>query len=106
MKIKTGDRVRIMQGKDAGKEGVVLQVFPVLERVVVEGVTQSTRHLRARGSREPGQKVTFSAPMHVSNVMRLGEKGIGRIGSIWMEKDGKRIKTRVLRHHKTTEPIS
>ena len=38
MKIKTGDKVRVLAGKDAGKEGKVLQVFPKLERVVVENI--------------------------------------------------------------------
>ena len=48
MKLKTGDKVRVIAGKDKGKEGAILQVFRAQERVIVEGANLATRHLRGR----------------------------------------------------------
>ncbi len=73
--IKKGDMVAIIAGKDKGKSGKVLQTFPKLSRVVVEGVNLSKRHLRARRSGEKGQVVEFSMPIHSSNVMLLDASG-------------------------------
>lgn len=67
-RIKTGDTVRIIAGKDKGKNGKVIQMFPGLSRVVVEGVNMSKRHLRSRRREEKGQIVEFAMPIHVSNV--------------------------------------
>ncbi|MCI0479475.1 50S ribosomal protein L24 [Candidatus Uhrbacteria bacterium] len=74
-RIKTGDIVKIIAGKDKGKTGKVLQTFPKLNRVVVEGVNVSKRHLRARKSGEKGQTVEFSMPLHASNVLPVTDSG-------------------------------
>ncbi|MEO9247633.1 50S ribosomal protein L24 [Citricoccus nitrophenolicus] len=70
-KIKKDDLVQIIAGKDKGKQGKVLQVFPSRDRVLVEGVNRVTKHLRAgqnnNGSTEGGLQVV-EAPVHVSNV--------------------------------------
>ncbi|MFH1253336.1 MAG: 50S ribosomal protein L24 [Candidatus Uhrbacteria bacterium] len=107
MKIKTGDTVRILAGKDKGKQGKVLQVFPKLERVVVEGLNLATRHLKSRRQGEAGQKISFPAPLNLSNLQLVSPKsGIsGRVGWKIIEKDGKKIKVRVLRHAGTSEDI-
>ncbi len=107
MKIKTGDKVRIIAGKEKGKEGAVLQVFPKLQRVVVEGINLSTRHLRARTRDAQGQKIRFPAPLHISNVVLLSPKSgkAGRVGYKIMEKDGTRTKIRVLRSKGSSEDI-
>lgn len=104
MKIKTGDKVRILSGKDKGKEGAVLQVFPVLERIVVEGINVMTRHLRGRSDR-PGQKIQFPSPLHVSNVKLISAKSgkMGRVGYKMIEKDGESKKIRVIRSRGTSE---
>lgn len=106
MKIKTGDKVRIIAGKDKGKEGNVLQVFPKLNRVVVEGANLLTKHLRKQGDR-PGQKIQFPSPVHISNVQLISAKSgaTGRVGYKVMEKDGKKTKIRVLRSKGTSEDI-
>lgn len=67
MKIKTGDLVRVLSGKHKGKEGKVTQAFPKLGMVVVEGVNQAVRHMKARG-KQPGQRVTYNAPMRIEKV--------------------------------------
>lgn len=72
--IKKGDKVRIVRGKDRGKEGKVLQVIPKDNKLVVEGLNLKYRHLRPRRGNEKGQRVEFPAPMHASNVMLLDPK--------------------------------
>ncbi len=69
MKIKTNDQVKIIQGKDRGKTGKVIQVFKAENKVVVEGMNKIKKHLRARKQGEKGQTIELSAPMSVSNVM-------------------------------------
>ena len=74
MKVKKGDRVRIVAGKDKGAEGLVLEAYPSRDRVLVEGVNRITKHTKAgqsaRGTRTGGI-VTQEAAIHVSNVMVL-----------------------------------
>lgn len=107
MKIKTGDLVRIIAGKDKGKQGKVLQVFPKLSRIVVEGLNLATRHLRRRRQDQAGQKITFPAPLHLSNVQLMSPKSgnSGRVGWKVIEKDNKKTKVRVIRRKKTSEDI-
>ncbi|PJA45278.1 50S ribosomal protein L24 [Candidatus Uhrbacteria bacterium CG_4_9_14_3_um_filter_50_9] len=106
MKIKTGDNVRILAGKDKGKEGKVLQVFPEMNRVVVEGINMLTKHLKSRGDR-PGQKIQFAAPLHVSNLQLISTKSgkTGRVGYKVVEKDGAKKKIRVIHSKGATEDI-
>lgn len=74
--IKTGQTVKILTGKDRGKTGQVIQVFPSLDKVVVEGVNKSFKHLKrqAKSRSEKGQRVEFFAPIHLSNVVVIEEK--------------------------------
>jgi large subunit ribosomal protein L24 len=74
MRIKKGDKVKIMRGKDQGKEGQVLQVVGKTSKVVVEGLNLRFRHLRPRKANEKGQRVEFPAPLHVSSVMLVCPK--------------------------------
>lgn len=105
MKIKTGDKVRLLVGKDKGKEGKVIQVFPRVERVVVEGLNQSKRHLKARGSK--GQIVEFPAPIHASNLAVVSASGkAGRVGYKFIEKAGAKEKVRVVRTKGATEDLA
>jgi large subunit ribosomal protein L24 len=69
MKIKKGDQVEVTTGKDSGKRGAVLYVFPKLEKIVVKGVNIVKRHVKARKDGEKGQRIEKEAPFHVSNVM-------------------------------------
>jgi large subunit ribosomal protein L24 len=68
MHIKSGDTVKIITGKDRGKTGKVLQIFPLRSRVSVEGCNVLIKHLRPRRRGEQGQRVEFPAPLHTSNV--------------------------------------
>lgn len=69
MRIKTGDKVRIISGKDRGKTGKVLQAFPRLSLLSVAGVNLAVKHLRARRTGEQGQKVQFPAPLPAAKAM-------------------------------------
>lgn len=70
MKIRKGDTVEVISGKDAGKRGRVLVVDPGRQRVVIEGVHMIKRHTRPNPQRRiQGGIVEREAPVHVSNVM-------------------------------------
>ena len=68
MKIKKGDNVIVLTGKDRGREGLVVRSWPELDRVVVEGINLVKRRERARQQGKKGQVVERPAPLHVSNV--------------------------------------
>ena len=69
-KIKKGDEVIVVTGKDKGKKGQVLEVMPFESRVKVQGVNLVKRHRRPTQS-APGGIDTFEAPMHISNVAHV-----------------------------------
>jgi large subunit ribosomal protein L24 len=71
MKIKKGDKVKVISGKDKGKSGLVLRALPKEDKVVVEGVAVVKRHLRQRGSQQSGRIVERPMPVHVSNVAKV-----------------------------------
>jgi len=80
MKIKKGDNVIIIAGKDKGKTGKVEQVFPKTEQVLVEDINIITRHQRNKRTRSQGQVVKKAAPIHVSNVSLVDGKKPVRAG--------------------------
>jgi large subunit ribosomal protein L24 len=67
-RIRRGDTVEVISGKDRGKRGEVEKVIPQKRRVVVTGVNVTTRHARPSQQNQEGL-YTFEAPIHVSNVM-------------------------------------
>jgi large subunit ribosomal protein L24 len=75
LKIRRGDTVVVISGKEKGKRGEVKEVLPKKDRVVVEGVNERTRHARPTQNNQQGL-YTFDAPIHVSNVM-LVDPGSG-----------------------------
>lgn len=76
LRIKTGDTVKVIAGKDRGKSGKVTQTFPAMNRIVVEGVNVCKRHMRTRKQGEKGQVLEFFMPIHASNVQVLAEDGM------------------------------
>lgn len=75
LRVKTGDEVIVITGKDKGKKGKIIQTFPKLGRVVVEGVRMTKRHLRTHKAGEKGQIVEFAMPIDASNVMPVSGDG-------------------------------
>ena len=74
-KIKKGDRVQILAGKDKGRQGNVLKVLPKEDRVVVEGLNMVQRHTRPTQSDPQGGIKNKEAALHISNVAIVDSKG-------------------------------
>ncbi|MDP7550255.1 MAG: 50S ribosomal protein L24 [Acidimicrobiales bacterium] len=68
MKIKKGDTVRILAGKDRGREGEVTRALPSEEKVIVEGVNIAKRHQKPTSATMQGGIIDKAMPLHVSNV--------------------------------------
>jgi large subunit ribosomal protein L24 len=93
LKIKKGDRVRVLSGKDKGKDSVVLRALPSAGKVVVEGVNTAKRHLKARSATEPGGIIDKDMPIPVSNVAVIspGDGKPTRVG-YKLTDDGKKVR--------------
>jgi large subunit ribosomal protein L24 len=104
MRIKKGDNVKVVAGKDRGKTGKVIQAFPEMEKVVVEGVNITAKHLKVRKQGDKGQKVEFAGPLRASNVMLICPKCAKptRVGAKVLVEGGKRKKVRTCRKCKET----
>ncbi len=79
-KIKVGDTVRVIAGKDKGKEGKVLSVNTKNNTIVVEGVNQITKHVKPGYGNAEGGIVTQDGPIQVSNVMYVSDGQATRVG--------------------------
>lgn len=93
MRIKKGDTVVVITGKDKNKKGKILEVFSKKQRVLVEGINIITKHQKPNAKVQQGGIIHKEAPIHVSNVMPFDEKaGKGvRVGFKTLE-DGKKIR--------------
>ena len=91
MKVKKGDQVKILSGKERGKKGKILHVLPEEDRedrVVVEGINLVKKHRRAQRKNEKGERIVLPAPLNISNIQlvcpkcnkaaRVGFKVIGK----------------------------
>jgi large subunit ribosomal protein L24 len=114
MKIKKGDRVIVVTGKDKGVTGKVIEAYPETGKVLVEGVNRIKKHTKvgqsARGAKTGGI-VTQEAPVHVSNVMVVvdveGKKVGSRVGYRVekVDRDGRQKTVRVRYAKRTGEDI-
>ena len=95
MKVKKGDTVVVIAGKDKGAKGKVIQAYPTRDRVLVEGVNRIKKHTRVSQNQRGAQSggiVTQEAPIHVSNVMVVDSDGKPtRVGKKTTD-DGKRVR--------------
>ena len=104
MKIKSGDKVKVLSGKDRSKTGKVVQVLFKKScnqyYVVVEGVNVLKKHMRARGRGEKGQIIELPAPIHASNVMVIAPSSNkpSRVGYVMEGKSKKRTAKRSGEH--------
>ena len=91
-KIKKGDRVIVLTGRDKGRQGAVLKVLPKESRVVVEGLNIVHRHTRPTQGDPQGGIKTKEAALHISNVAIVDPKsgGATRIG--FRVEDGKKVR--------------
>ncbi|MBP6908451.1 MAG: 50S ribosomal protein L24 [Candidatus Pacebacteria bacterium] len=70
MKIKKGDNVIVIAGASKGKKGKVLKAFPLLNKVIVDGVNMKKKAIKARGKATQGGIVAIAMPIDVSNVAK------------------------------------
>jgi large subunit ribosomal protein L24 len=95
MKIKKGDTVQVIAGKDKGAKGKVIQAYPDTQRVLVEGVNRIKKHTRITQNQRGAQSggiITTEAAVHVSNVMLVdGDGKPTRVGKKTTD-DGKRVR--------------
>ena len=80
MKIKKGDMVKVIAGKDKDKEGKVIAVDKKDGRVLVEGVNMLTKHTKPSMANQNGGIITKEAPLHISNVMLVVDGKATRVG--------------------------
>jgi large subunit ribosomal protein L24 len=114
MKIKKGDRVIVISGKDRGVTGRVIEAYPDTQRVLVEGVNRIKKHTKVgqtnRGAKTGGI-ITQEAPVHVSNVMVVVEVDGHKVGSRvgyrvdTVDRDGREKTVRVRIAKRTGEEI-
>jgi large subunit ribosomal protein L24 len=93
VKIKKGDTVVVIAGKDKGAKGKVIQAYPKDNRVLVEGVNRIKKHTKITQTQRGAQSggiVTQEAPIHVSNVMVVTDGKAVRVG--YEEKDGRKVR--------------
>ena len=89
MKIRKGDTVQIISGKEKGKTGEVIQTLPYENRVVVQGINQITKHLKPSQEGESGRIETKETSLHASNVMIYSKKEkVASKVEIFVDKDG------------------
>jgi len=74
MKIKTGDKVKMLSGKDKGKTEKVLQIFANEGRIVVEGLNLLIKHQRPKKQGEKGQRIQFPSTVNISNIVLVCPK--------------------------------
>ena len=72
--VKKGDTVVVLSGKDKGKQGKVLEVSPKEQKVIVEGISMATKHVKPRQAGQPGGILQVEAPMHACKVMLVCPK--------------------------------
>jgi large subunit ribosomal protein L24 len=101
IRLKKGDRVRIIAGKDKGKEGKVLFIDRDKNRVIVEGVNMISKHMKPSRTNQKGGIINKEAPLHASNVMYLHNGKPTRLGMkvTVTETNGKKtaVKSRIAR---------
>ncbi len=95
MKIRKGDKVRVISGKNKGKEGEVIRTYPSKDKVLVEGANISKKHQKQTRATMQAGIIEKDMPIHVSNVMLIDQDGQAtRVGVRVEEQDGKRVKVR------------
>ncbi|MEP0390690.1 MAG: 50S ribosomal protein L24 [Erythrobacter sp.] len=94
-KIKKGDEVVVLSGKDKGRKGTVSQVMPKDGKVIVEGVNVATRHRKPSQTNPQGGIERFPAPMDISKVAVADPKDGSPTRVRFEEKDGKKVRVAV-----------
>ena len=91
LKIKKGDTVRVIAGKDKDKEGKVLAVDAKAGTVLVEGVNMIKKHVKPGRTSQEGGIITQEGPIHISNVMYVHKGEATRVG-FHIDENGKKVR--------------
>ena len=91
MKIRKGDRVQVLTGKDRGKTGTVTRAYPERGRVIVDGVNTAAKHQRPRRANEQAGIIDKDMPIHASNVMFVHKGKTVRLGYT-VDKKGNKVR--------------
>ena len=100
MKLKKGDTVVVITGKDKGKQGEVQRVLPDADKVIVSGVNTATKHAKARRANDKAGIVDRDMPIHVSNVAYVHKGKPVRLG-YEIDRNGKKVRVARLGGGKT-----
>lgn len=103
MKLKTGDTVRVITGKDKGKEGKIIRVDKKNKRVYVQGINMITKHAKPSAANQKGGIIHQEGSMHVSNVMYVHKGKTTRLG--YKIQEGKDEKVKKVRIAKSTGDV-
>ncbi|MCM3741036.1 50S ribosomal protein L24 [Oceanobacillus luteolus] len=92
MHVKKGDKVKVLSGKDRGKTGTILELYPKKDRVLVEGVNMVQKHAKPSQENPQGGILNQEAAIHVSNVLPIDPK-TGEPTRVGYEvRDGKKVR--------------
>jgi len=93
MKIKVGDQVKVLSGKDSGKQGKVEKIYPSDDRLLIAGVNEYKRHIKARSQNQKSEIITITKPINVASVALVCPKckKITRI-AYKFDKDNKKLR--------------
>jgi len=95
VKVKKGDTVLVIAGKDKGAKGKVIAAYPKLDKILVEGVNRVKKHTRIRTTQrgaKTGGIITQEAPIHVSNVMVVDADGQPTRVGYQINDDGQKVR--------------
>ena len=90
-KLKKGDTVEVITGKDKGKQGEIAHVFPKTDKVLINGVNTASKHQRATRANDQGGIIEKDLPIHASNVMYVHKGNAVRLGYKTLD-DGTKVR--------------
>ena len=90
LKIKTGDKVRVVAGDHRGEEGKIVKVLIETNKAIVEGVNMISKHTKPSAKSPQGGIVKKEAPLHISNLMLVEDGKTTRVG--YRNEDGKKVR--------------
>jgi len=91
MKLKKGDTVKVIAGKDKGQQGEIVHVYPSDNKVLVNGINTAKKHSKARRANQPAGIIDVDMPIHVSNVMLVHKGKPTRVG-YKIQADGTKVR--------------
>ena len=91
MKLKKGDNVLVISGKDKGQEGEIVQVFPADNKVIVNGINTAKKHSKTSRKNKQGGIIDRDMPVHASNLMLVHKGKPTRVG-YKLQADGTKVR--------------